>query len=110
MDPSPGAITAAQTGVTPAHLGVGVYASLIRKSGADATGAVSFLPEHHVAVLQASDSVPDLGTALEPLGPLLRNRSMSAILATGPSATADMGALVKGAHGPKPVIVVVVDD
>jgi L-lactate dehydrogenase complex protein LldG len=34
----------------------------------------------------------------------------SAIVATGPSATADMGALVKGAHGPKVVHVVVLDD
>lgn len=33
-----------------------------------------------------------------------------AILATGPSATADMGALVQGVHGPRTVHVVLVED
>jgi len=31
-------------------------------------------------------------------------------LATGPSATADMGALVRGAHGPERVHVLLIDD
>lgn len=110
VDPSPSALAAAQSGVTPAHLGVAETGSLLLQSGPDATEAASLFPEQHVAVLRASDVVPNLAATFEQLGPLLRNRSASAILATGPSATADMGALVTGAHGPKYVHVVLVDD
>ncbi|MFW5900663.1 MAG: LUD domain-containing protein, partial [Halodesulfurarchaeum sp.] len=35
---------------------------------------------------------------------------LSGILATGPSATADMGATVHGVHGPSEVHVIVVTD
>jgi L-lactate dehydrogenase complex protein LldG len=43
------------------------------------------------------------------LGPRCREDGTDVIVATGPSATADMGALVTGAHGPKAVHAVLVD-
>jgi L-lactate dehydrogenase complex protein LldG len=49
-----------------------------------------------------------MAAAFEWLGEVLRETRGSAVLATGPSATADMGALVQGAHGPKEVHVVVI--
>ena len=62
------------------------------------------------AVLAASDIVPDMEDAFAVLGPIFRNEKTSLVLATGPSATADMGALVKGAHGPKRVHVVILEN
>ncbi|MFP9190767.1 LUD domain-containing protein [Natronosalvus vescus] len=108
-DPTPATLEAATTGVTPAVLGIADYGSVLipeRPAGAE---PVSLFPDTHVAVLEASAIVPDVRTAVDRLAPRLR-RGESAILATGPSATADMGALVRGAHGPKHVHVIVLED
>ena len=99
----------ARTGVTAAALGVADYGSVVLRSDREGTEPVSLYVDRHVAVVRASDVVPDMPAAFERLGPLLRDGA-SAVLATGPSATADMGALVKGAHGPKTVHVVVLDE
>ena len=107
--PTPRQISAARTGVTAARLGVADYGTVVVEGGPEATEAASLFPERHVAVLRAADVMPDMGAAFRHLGPLLREQSTTAILATGPSATADMGALVKGAHGPKAVHVVLVE-
>ncbi len=109
LDPTPRQIAAARTGVTAASLGIADYGSVVVEGGPDATEAASLFPERHVAVLRTADVVPDMTAALGRLGPLLREEATTAIIATGPSATADMGALVKGAHGPKAVHVLLVD-
>ena len=108
-EPTPAEIKSAQTGVTGARMGVADYGSLVIRGGPDATEAVSLFPGLHVAVLRVSDIVPDVHSALKKLGPAFRDDQMSVILATGPSATADMGALVRGAHGPRHVHVLIVD-
>lgn len=109
-DPTPGQLNAARTGVTAAQLGIANYGTVVLQSAPNATEAVSLFPERHVAVLRASDVVPDMKTAFQGLGSLLREEGASAILATGPSATADMGALVRGAHGPKHVHVIILEN
>ena len=109
VDPTPRQVAAARTGVTAARLGIADYGSVVIEGGPDATEAASLFAERHVAVLRTADVVPDMTAALGRLGPLLREEATTAILATGPSATADMGALVKGAHGPKAVHVLLVD-
>jgi len=106
--PTPSELEAARTGVTAAHVGVASYGSIVIQGGPDATEAASLFPERHVAVLRAADIVPDMSAALQELGPALRKTATTAILATGPSATADMGALVRGAHGPEHVHVIIV--
>lgn len=103
-------LEAATTGVTPAILGIGDYGSVLLESDSAGTEAVSVYPEHHVAVVRAADVVPDMPAAFDRLGPRLREARRSIVFATGPSATADMGALVLGAHGPKAVDVVLVHD
>lgn len=110
LDPSADELRAARTGVTPARLAVADYGSIVIESWGDATEAASLFPPLHVAVLRASDIVPDMAAAFEHLDRHIRDGCTSAILATGPSATADMGALVRGAHGPERVHVVLIDD
>lgn len=107
--PTPAELDAAHTGVTAAHVGIASYGSIVIQGGPDATEAASLFPEHHVAVLRATDIVPDISAALQELGPALRETATTVILATGPSATADMGALVQGAHGPESVHVIIVE-
>ncbi|WP_439027950.1 LutC/YkgG family protein [Haloarchaeobius sp. DT45] len=107
-EPTPADLDAATTGVTAADLAVAEYGSLVLRQTPEGSEPASLFPDLHVAVLREADVVPDMAAAFEWLGDELRETRDSAILATGPSATADMGSLVKGAHGPKAVHVVVV--
>lgn len=109
LTPTPDQIRAARTGVTAAFLGIADYGSVVIRYEAGAE-AVSLFPESHVAVLRASDVVPDLPSALSRLAEAVRAERSSFVIATGPSATADMGALVKGAHGPREVHVILLED
>lgn len=110
VDPSPSDLEAARTGVTGAGLAVAEYGSVVVADSGDGAEHVSLFADTHVAVVATSDVVESMGDALDELGPRVRGGLSSAVVATGPSATADMGALVKGAHGPTDVHVVLVTD
>ena len=99
-----------KTGVTAAGMGVANYGTITVRSTAAGDELVSLYPERHVAVLAASDVVPDMDDAFERLGEEFASGDDTQVLATGPSATADMGSLVEGVHGPKDVRVVVLED
>ncbi|RDI70301.1 LutC/YkgG family protein [Halopelagius longus] len=109
-DPTPADLREAKTGVTAAGIGIADYGSVVLPSTPEGSEPVSLFPETHVAVLRASDVVPGMPEAFAWLGEEFRAGNDDAIIATGPSATADMGALVKGAHGPKDVHVVMLDE
>lgn len=109
-EPTSAELDAATTGVTPAIMGVADYGSVLLESDAAGTEPVSVYPEFHVAVLRADDVVLDMPAAFAELGPRIREGRGSVVFATGPSATADMGSLVLGAHGPKEVHVVLVHE
>ena len=108
-DPTPATLESATTGITPASMGIADYGSVVLPEQPAGAEPVSLFPDRHVAVVRASDVVTDMRTAIDRLGPRLR-AGESTVVATGPSATADMGALVRGAHGPKTVHVVVFED
>lgn len=107
-EPTPASLDAATTGITAASLGIADYGSVVLPATASGAEQVSLFPDLHIPVIRAADIVADMPTAIASLGPTLRDGG-SAIVATGPSATADMGSLVKGAHGPKDVHVVVLE-
>ncbi|MFB6104187.1 MAG: LUD domain-containing protein [Halobacteriaceae archaeon] len=106
--PTPAAVRAATTGVTAATVGVADTGSVLLEPGGDGTEPVSLYPDHHVAVLDAADIVADVGAAFEYLEAVFADGG-DAVLATGPSATADMGELVYGAHGPSRVTVLLME-
>ncbi len=107
--PSPATLESATTGITAASFGIADYGSVVLPSTPFGAEQVSLFPDLHIVVLRATDIVADMPTAIDRLGPYLRDGN-SAIIATGPSATADMGSLVRGAHGPKEVHVVLLED
>jgi L-lactate dehydrogenase complex protein LldG len=107
VDPTPATLRTATTGVTAASLGVADYGSVVLSVTDGASELVSLFVDRHVAVVRESDVVADMETAVDAVADEFGRGGGSAILATGPSATADMGALVKGAHGPREVHVVV---
>ena len=110
LDPTPAALEEATTGVTSAAFAVADYGSLVLPSDSAGSELVSLFTDRHVAVVDEEDVVPDMDAAFERFGAEIPDAYGDAIIATGPSATADMGALVKGAHGPSEVRVVVVGD
>jgi L-lactate dehydrogenase complex protein LldF len=66
----------------------------------------SLLPETHLVILPTSLLVADLPEALQ-----MTRDAANAVLVTGPSRTADIEmALTIGVHGPKEIIVFLVDD
>jgi len=101
---------AAAGGISPAAFAVADCGSLAPRTGPGEP--VSLSPGTHVAVLRTGAGAvePDMPAAMARFGPLARAEDAGVVLATGPSATADMGALVIGAHGPRAVEAVVVRD
>jgi len=116
VDPTPAALKAATTGVTAASLCVADYGTLVLPDDDRGSELVSLFVDHHVAILRESDVVPDMETAFERFDADLHGSAAagesrtSRILATGPSATADMGELVIGAHGPETVTALVLEE
>ncbi len=108
VGPTPAELEAARTGITSAELGIAEYGSVMLEADPVGTEEVSLFVDRHIAVLRRRDLHPGLAEALETLAPRLR-QGRSAVIATGPSATADMGELVLGAHGPRDVDVVLLD-
>lgn len=109
-DPSSEQLRQAQTGVTPVGLGVAEYGTIAVRSRTEGDEPISLYPVRHVAVLRASDIVPRMSDALTWLESEVEVGHDSVVFATGPSATGDMGALVRGVHGPNDVHVIVVTD
>jgi L-lactate dehydrogenase complex protein LldG len=110
-DPTTAELEAATTGVTGAEFAVAEYGSVVVRPTASGEEPVSLFVDRHVAVVAESDVIPDMAAGIERLAEVAAGDGPGdAIVATGPSATADMGELVKGAHGPKAVDVVLLED
>lgn len=108
-NPTPAALRSATTGVTPAEFAIADYGSVVLPTAPPACELVSLYVDRHVAVLDRSDVEADMEAAFDRLGGAIPEAYRDAIIATGPSATADMGALVEGAHGPSEVRLVQVE-
>lgn len=109
-DPTPADLRAARTGVTPAAFAIADYGSVVLPSTSDGSELVGLFVDRHIVLVDDNDIVADMEYAVDRFDRDVTGIYDSAIIATGPSATADMGALVRGAHGPSEVRVVVVED
>ena len=100
-------------GLTGAFAGIAETGTLMLTSGPESPSTLTMLPETHVVVLRASQVVG----AMEDGWEALRNRQgagnmpRTAIFITGPSRTADIELqMYLGAHGPRRLHVILVDD
>jgi L-lactate dehydrogenase complex protein LldG len=110
LNPTPAQLREAKTGVTAAGLGVASLGTVAIQSRAAGDELVSIHPETHVVVVRERDLCPDLDAAFDWLEGRFDEGERSFVLATGASATGDMGALVEGVHGPEDVHVIVLTD
>ena len=108
--PTPADLVDARTGITPARFAIAASGTVAIESTATGAEPFSLYPERHVAVVAESDVVPNLGAGFDRLERAFAAGDDSVVFATGRSATADMGGLVHGVHGPGEVHVVLLED
>jgi L-lactate utilization protein LutC len=94
-------------GVTEAFCGIARTGSIGVDVGYQLTGFASLLAPLHVAVLAAENIVPQPRDVLRRDQLSGKGLSRDFVLITGPSATADMGPLVRGVHGPHRLHIIV---
>lgn len=106
-DPSVEEWVSTAVGVTEAFAGVARTGSVCVDVGYQCTGLASLIAPLHIAVLAAETIVPKPGDLFreDVLGG--KGLSRSFVFITGPSATADMGPLVRGVHGPHRLHIIV---
>jgi L-lactate dehydrogenase complex protein LldG len=97
---SKSALASADVGVTEAFAGVATTGSICVSVDHEYAGAVSLLAPLQIAVMDSRSIVARPADLFSPdyLGGVGLRRSF--VFVTGPSATADMGPLVRGVHGP----------
>jgi L-lactate dehydrogenase complex protein LldG len=90
----------AEVGITGAFAGVASSGSVCIALGPPLVGAASLLMPLHIVLLDAARILPRPRDLFDPavLGGEGLRRNL--VFVTGPSATADMGPLVRGVHGP----------
>jgi L-lactate dehydrogenase complex protein LldG len=110
VDPTTEEIESAQTGVTAGAIGIASYGTVVVTPTRRKEGPVSLYPQRHVAIIRADDIVADVETAFDRLEAEFKQGNDDAIFVTGPSSTGDMGALVRGVHGPAEMHVIVVEE
>ncbi|SFS92001.1 LUD domain-containing protein [Halostagnicola kamekurae] len=107
--PTPRHLREAETGVTRVY-GIVNHGTFVIQADEAGAEPVSLYPTTHVGVVCASDLHEDVWETASWLHGEFDAGRDSAVLATGTSATADMGELVSGVHGPQKVHAVVVTD
>lgn len=102
----------AEVGITLCESLIARNGSVMVSNGNEAGRRLSIYPHHHVVVAYTSQLVLDLKDAFKRLKGKYNDRLPSLISnITGPSRTADIEkTLVLGAHGPKELIVFLLDD
>lgn len=111
--PAPGAVLETDgAGVSVALCGIAETATLMLTSGPDAPSGLNFLPPVHFIALRAADIVGALEDGWARLRLSGNGRMPRTVnLITGPSRTADIAqTMYMGAHGPKRLHVIVVED
>ena len=96
--------------VTFAVAAIADTGSLVLIPGPHEPRALSLVPPGHLALVRASSLYASLPAAMQALAPQA-DMPTNLLLVTGPSKTADIQqTLAYGAHGPKELIIVLVDD
>lgn len=105
--PTPEEMVGSDAGVTEAFAGVASTGSVCIDISFERTGTVSLMAPLQVAVVAAETIVPQPRDLFRP--DVLDGAGLTRdfVFVTGPSATADMGPLVRGVHGPHKLHIVV---
>jgi L-lactate dehydrogenase complex protein LldG len=100
VDPTEEQLSTFQVGITDAFAGIARTGSVCVTNSQKLSGAVSLFTREHIVVLDSDCLVEKPREVFT--SPMLKQKGLkrSFVFVTGPSATADMGTLVRGVHGP----------
>ncbi|MCY3977205.1 MAG: lactate utilization protein [Chloroflexi bacterium] len=102
-----------RVGITGVNAALAATGSIVVESGRGRYRNSSLLPDVHIALLRAEQILPDLETwqqIQKDAGYPAFTEASNTTVITGPSKTADIAhQLVKGAHGPREVHVMILD-
>lgn len=107
--PTDDQLATADAGITEAFAGVARTGSICIAMGPPLRAAASLLMPLHVALLPAERIVFRPRELFEPRGIGTEALRRNLAFVTGPSATADMGPLVRGVHGPHRLHILVLE-
>ncbi len=102
-DTLPGAIDAADVGISCMDFAIARTGTLVEVALDDATRLVSSLPQTHIALVSARELVDDLDSAAPRLREIFAEHSQNCVISflSGPSRTGDIEMrLTLGVHGP----------
>ena len=102
-------LKSADVGITDAFAAVARTGSVCVSVDHNYAGYISLLSRAHIVVLAATDIVERPGDLLRPDCLEGKGLRRSFVFITGPSATADMGPLVRGVHGPHRLHVIILE-
>ena len=109
LKPSDDQLAGADAGITEAYAGVARTGSICIALGPPFCATASLLMPLHVALLPAERIVFRPRELFDPAGIGTEALRRNLVFITGPSATADMGPLVRGVHGPHRLHILVVE-
>ncbi|PHQ69413.1 MAG: lactate utilization protein [Sneathiella sp.] len=99
--------------LTPAFAGIAETGTLCMASGPETPSTLNFLPENHIVIIRASQITGSFEDAWDRLRQKFGagNMPRTVNFISGPSRTADIEqTLIMGAHGPRRLHIVIVDD
>ncbi len=108
-DRSKEALAACDVGITEAFAGVARTGSVCVAVAHDYSGAISLLARMHIAVMSAEKITERPGDLFNPNFLDGKGLQRNFVFVTGPSATADMGPLVRGVHGPHRLHIIILE-
>ena len=107
FQPSQEEIVTTKICITDSCLGIAETGSILISSDSQYAAYFSMLTETHIVLIHASD-IYDKPRDIFNNKEVSLNNCESFSIITGPSATADMGSLVRGVHGPKNLHIIVI--
>lgn len=109
LNPRDDELAISQVGITDAFAGVArtgsACVSITRKQG----GAISLFVPFHICIIEAENIVARPLDVFSSYRLTAKGLSRNFVFITGPSATADMGPLVRGVHGPGKVHIIILE-
>lgn len=102
-------LASAEIGITEAFAGIAATGSVCVFIGEGNAGVVSLLVREHIVLLASRSIVERPGDLFRSEFAIEKALRSDFVIVTGPSATADMGPLVRGVHGPHGLHIILMD-
>jgi L-lactate dehydrogenase complex protein LldG len=108
-NPNESQMASVKIGITDAFAGIARTGSLCVTISKSLGGSISLYCREHIAILDANSIVPRPRDVFSKAYLNGKGTERNFVFITGPSATADMGPLVRGVHGPGKLHIIILE-